>query len=56
MFESTNWSLSEPEMQDENKYDLLIPTLVTSPKNAAKVYTIDVIEYPSKLPTIVYKF
>lgn len=30
MFEATNWTLEEPEINDTNKYDLLAPTIVKS--------------------------
>ncbi|KAK4337200.1 hypothetical protein RND71_043299 [Anisodus tanguticus] len=30
MFEATNWSLEEPEINDTNKFDLLAPTVVKS--------------------------
>ncbi|KAJ9592422.1 hypothetical protein L9F63_015838, partial [Diploptera punctata] len=31
MFESTGWTLEEPEIADQTKYDLMVPTIVKSP-------------------------
>ena len=31
MFEATGWSLEEPEVADQEKYDLIVPTIVKSP-------------------------
>lgn len=31
MFESTGWNLTEPDLADSAKYDLLVPTVVKSP-------------------------
>lgn len=33
MFESTGWSFNESTLPDENKYDLLVPKVVASPKD-----------------------
>jgi hypothetical protein len=30
MFESTQWTLEEPEVNDQTKYDLMMPTVVKS--------------------------
>jgi hypothetical protein len=32
MFEATGWKLEEPEVADQQKYDLIVPTIVKSPK------------------------
>ncbi|XP_043470600.1 polyamine-transporting ATPase 13A3-like isoform X1 [Leptopilina heterotoma] len=34
MFESTGWTLEEPEVEDTSKYDLLAPTIVKPPECA----------------------
>lgn len=31
MFESTGWNLTEPDLADSAKFDLLVPTVVKSP-------------------------
>jgi hypothetical protein len=31
MFEATGWKLEEPEVADQEKYDLIVPTIVKSP-------------------------
>jgi hypothetical protein len=31
MFEATGWKLEEPEVADQHKYDLIVPTIVKSP-------------------------
>jgi hypothetical protein len=31
MFEATGWRLEEPEVADQMKYDLIVPTIVKSP-------------------------
>jgi hypothetical protein len=31
MFEATGWKLEEPEVADQEKYDLMVPTIVKSP-------------------------
>jgi hypothetical protein len=30
MFEATGWKLEEPEVADQEKYDLIVPTIVKS--------------------------
>lgn len=34
MFESTGWVLEEANVSDDNKYDLLFPTIVRPPRNS----------------------
>ena len=31
MFEATGWRLEEPEVADQKKYDLIVPTIVKLP-------------------------
>lgn len=31
MFEATGWKLEEPEVVDQQKYDLIVPTIVKCP-------------------------
>jgi hypothetical protein len=31
MFEATGWKLEEPDVADQEKYDLIVPTIVKSP-------------------------
>jgi hypothetical protein len=31
MFEASRWRLEEPEVADQKKYDLIVPTIVKSP-------------------------
>jgi hypothetical protein len=31
MFEATGWTLEEPEVADQEKHDLMVPTIVKSP-------------------------
>lgn len=37
MFESTQWAFNETSLPDEEKYDLLVPAVVTSPKQLEKI-------------------
>lgn len=40
MFESTGWSLEEPEVAETNKFDVLTPTVVR-PKGSANIHVDD---------------
>ncbi|XP_057652455.1 polyamine-transporting ATPase 13A3-like isoform X1 [Diorhabda carinulata] len=37
MFESTKWSMEEPEVADNNKFNMLFPTVLKPPKNGPNV-------------------
>jgi cation-transporting ATPase 13A3/4/5 len=36
MFESTKWTLEEPNVADESKYDMIVPTVVRAPESQMK--------------------
>lgn len=45
MFESTGWILEEANVSDDNKYDLLFPTIVHPPRKRENLSGISYIYY-----------
>lgn len=42
MFESTNWVLEEPEIDDNSKFDLIFPTVVRPPSKSSEMVSTEI--------------